>query len=205
MAKKFHPDRHHSPYLREVHGLLEELFGKITDAYTILSSPLDRSRYDDRIRAGGPAAWAAVGGVAVPDEASESTRRRAAEEWYREGKRHFDEMHYFDAIQCLREAVRLSPKKTYHKLLAQALMQNPKWLREAQEQFRLALKYDQFDAECYLGLGEIYEREGMSTRAQKMFEQAASFDPENEKVQAKIGKRADPGGTLMKLFRKKKD
>ncbi len=55
MAKKYHPDRHHSPYLREVHGLLEELFGKITDAYAILSSPLERSRYDAKIRAGGPA------------------------------------------------------------------------------------------------------------------------------------------------------
>jgi curved DNA-binding protein CbpA len=205
MAKKYHPDRHHSPYLREVHGLLEELFGKITDAYSILSSPLDRNRYDAKIRAEGPAAVAAVGGVSVSDEANETTRRRAAEEWYKEGKRHFDEMHFFDAIQCLREAVRLSPKKPYHKLLAQALMKNPKWLREAEEQFRLALKYDQFDPECYLGLGDIYESEGMSTRAQKMYEQAASFDPENEKVQSRMGKRLDPSSALMKLFRRKKE
>ncbi len=41
-------------------------------------------------------------------------------------------------------------------------MKNPKWLREAEEQFRLALKYDQFDAECYVGLGDIYETEGMT-------------------------------------------
>ncbi|HJS74827.1 MAG TPA: hypothetical protein VJ921_11115, partial [Vicinamibacteria bacterium] len=200
-----HPDRHHSPYLREVHGLLEELFGKITDAYTILSSPAERNRYDARIRTEGPAAVAAVGGVAVSDDANEATRRRAAEDWYKEGKRHFDEMHYFDAIQCLREAVRLSPRKPYHKLLAQALMKNPKWLREAEEQFRLAIKHDQFDAECYLGLGDIYESEGMSTRAQKMYEQAASFDPENEKVQSKLGKRLDAGRTLSKLFRRKKE
>ncbi len=205
MAKKYHPDRHHSPYLRDVHGLLEELFGKITDAYQMLSSPLERNRYDAKIRAEGPAAVVAVGGTPTSEEANEAARRRAAEERYKEGKRHFDEMHFFDAIQCLREAVRLFPKKNYHKLLGQALMKNPKWLRDAEEQFRLALKIDQFDAECYLGLGDIYESEGMKSRAQKMYEQAATYDPENEAVQNKIGKRGAPGGALKKLFGRKKE
>jgi curved DNA-binding protein CbpA len=205
MAKKYHPDRHHSPHLRDVHGLLEELFGKITDAYQVLSSPLEKNRYDSKIRAEGPAAVAGGSGTSA-DEASESARKRAADERYKEGKRHFDEMHFFDAIQCLREAVRLYPKKNYHKLLGQALMKNPKWLREAEEQFRFALKMDQFDAECYVGLGEIYESEGMSTRAQKMFEQAATYDPENESVHKKIGdKRSQGMGTLKKLFGRKKE
>ncbi len=203
MAKKYHPDRHHSPYLRGVHGLLEELFGKITDAYQVLSSPLERSRYDERIRSEGAAAVANAGGVPATEEVSEGAKRRAAEDWYKEGKRHFDEMHFFDAIQCLREAARLHPKKNTHKLLAQALTKNPKWLREAEEQYRLALKFDPFDAECYLGLGDIYETEGMSTRAQKMFEQAASYQPENEAVQARMGKRPAASGALKKLFRRK--
>jgi tetratricopeptide (TPR) repeat protein len=203
MAKKYHPDRHHSPHLRDVHGLLEELFGKITDAYQMLSSPLERNRYDAKIRAEGPAAVAAVGGAPASEQANEAARKRAAEERYREGKRHFDEMHFFDAIQCLREAVRLYPTKNGHKLLGQALMKNPKWLREAEEQYRLALKLDQFDAECYVGLGDIYEAEGMGTRAQKMYEQAATYDPENETVQKKLGKRGSEGGALKKLFGRK--
>lgn len=205
MAKKYHPDRHHSPHLRDVHGLLEELFGKITDAYQVLSSPLERNRYDAKIRAEGPASVAGGSGPSA-EEASESARKRAADERYKEGKRHFDEMHFFDAIQCLREAVRLYPRKNYHKLLAQALMKNPKWLREAEEQFRFALKMDQFDPECYVGLGEIYESEGMTTRAQKMYEQAATYDPENEMVQKKIGEKRPQGmGTLKKLFGRKKE
>jgi hypothetical protein len=205
MAKKYHPDRHHSPHLRDVHGLLEELFGKITDAYQMLSSPLERNRYDAKIRAEGPAAVAAVGGSPASEQANEAARKRAADERYREGKRHFDEMHFFDAIQCLREAVRLYPTKNGHKLLGQALMKNPKWLREAEEQYRLALKLDQFDAECYVGLGDIYEAEGMGTRAQKMYEQAATYDPENETVQKKLGKRGSEGGALKKLFGRRKE
>jgi curved DNA-binding protein CbpA len=207
MAKKYHPDRHHSPHLRNIHGLLEELFGKITAAYQTLSSPLEKNRYDSKIRAETQAGAAAsgAGGAAAPDDASESAKKRAAEERYKEGKRHFEEMHFFDAIQCLREAVRLYPKKGYHKLLAQALMKNPMWLRDAEEQFRLALKMDQFDAECYLGLGEIYESEGMTTRAQKMFEQAATYDPENEAVQNKVGDRKGGTSALKKLFGRKKE
>ncbi len=204
MAKKYHPDRHHSPYLRGVHGLLEELFGKITEAYQILSTPLERSRYDAGHRSQGPAPAGADVGIPVTEEANEGSRQRAAEEWYREGKRHFDEMLFFDAIQCLREAVRLFPKKSYHKLLAQALTKNPKWLREAEEQYRLALKLDPFDAECYVGLGHIYESEGMNTRAQKMYEQAATYDPENETVQGKLGKHRTASGALKKLLRRKK-
>jgi Tfp pilus assembly protein PilF len=84
-------------------------------------------------------------------------------------------------------------------------MKNPKWLREAEEQFRLALKIDQFDADCYVGLGDIYDSEGMSTRAQKMYEQAATYDPENETVQNKMGKRGATGGALKKLFGRKKE
>jgi hypothetical protein len=206
MAKRYHPDRHHSPHLRDVHGLLEELFGKITGAYQTLASPIERNQYDARIRPEGEAVTTGAP-VAVGDEISEGARRRSAEELYQDGRRRFDEMHFFDAIQCLREAIRLHPKKDYHKLLAQALMKNPKWLREAEEHFRLALKMDPFDAECYLGLGEIYENEGMTTRAQKMYEQAATYDPESEGVQRKLGARRGAAGVgaLKKLFSRKKD
>ena len=108
-----------------------------------------------------------------------------------EGKAHYDEMHFFDAIQSLREAIRLYPKKSYHKLLAYALMKNPLWAKEAEEQFRQALQMDQFDVECLLGLGQIYEDKGMTTRAQKMYEQAANYDPENEEIQAKVASKKE--------------
>jgi Tfp pilus assembly protein PilF len=66
---------------------------------------------------------------------------------------------------------------------------------------------DPFDAECYLGLGEIYESEGMATRAQKMYEQAATYNPESESVQKKLGPRRGIAGVgaLKKLFNRKKD
>ncbi len=210
MAKKYHPDRHHSPHLRDVHGLLEELFFKITHAYQTLSSPLERNRYDASIRSkgsGGEGGTQDEERTRMAVSASEAARERSADEQFNEGKRHYDEMHFFDAIQSLREAVRLYPKKAYHKLLAQALAKNPKWVKEAEEQFRLALDLDQFDPECYLGLGEIYDTAGMTTRAQKMYEQALTYDPENPAIREKLGEDHSGStlGGIKKIFSRKKE
>ena len=207
MAKKYHPDRHHSPNLRDVHGLLEELFSKITHAYQTLSSTADRHRYDQTLKHG-DGADASAGDEQTAkkaDQASEAALKRQAAERYAEGKTHFDEMHFFDAIQSLREAIRLYPKNLYHKLLAQALMKNPLWAKEAEEHFRAALKLDQFDAESALGLGQIYEDKGMMMRAQKMYEQAATYDSENEEVQKKLGtqKESSSLGGFKRFFGRK--
>ena len=204
MAKKYHPDRHHSAHLSEVHGLLEELFSKVTHAYQTLSSTADRHRYDQTLKHGdGEEASAANSdgdNARKAEHVSQAALKRQAEQLYGEGKRHVDEMHFFDAIQSLREAIRLYPKKSFHKLLAHSLMKNPLWAKEAEEQFRLALQMDQFDAECLFGLGQIYEDRGMTTRAQKMYEQAATYDPENEEIQAKVGsKKGEASGGLSGL------
>jgi len=212
MAKKYHPDRHHSPHLSEVHGLLEELFSKVTHAYQTLSSTADRHRYDQTLKHGDADEPSAAGSdednSRKAERASGTALKRQAEQLFGEGKRHYDEMHFFDAIQSLREAIRLYPKKGHHKLLALALMKNPLWAKEAEEQFRLALQMDQFDAECLFGLVQIYEDRGMTTRSQKMYEQAATYDPENEEIQAKVASKASDSGRgldgLRKIFGRKK-
>ena len=212
MAKKYHPDRHHSPHLSEVHGLLEELFSKVTHAYQTLSSTADRHRYDQTLKHGDADEPSAAGSdednSRKAERASGAALKRQAEQLFGEGKRHYDEMHFFDAIQSLREAIRLYPKKGHHKLLALALMKNPLWAKEAEEQFRLALQMDQFDAECLFGLVQIYEDRGMTTRSQKMYEQAATYDPENEEIQAKVASKASDSGRgldgLRKIFGRKK-
>ncbi|MGH9462267.1 MAG: DUF4388 domain-containing protein [Vicinamibacteria bacterium] len=217
MAKRYHPDRHHSPFLHDVHGQLEELFLKVQQAYQKLSDPLSRRRYDSSLRTeaprgevpstGPPPGAPTTPGNAAPAEAQRPTDKMA-EAQYREGKRHFTEMRFFDAIQCLREAVRLAPEKGhYHKLLAQALVKNPHWKKEAEEHFQKALESDQFDPEVFVGLGEIYEAAGMSSRAQKMFAQALNYDPSNEiareKVEANKPKGAMEG--FKDMLRRKKD
>ncbi len=136
-----------------------------------------------------------------------SSTEKTAEIRYREGKRFFDEQKYFDAIQCLREAVRLDPSKgRYHKKLALALVKNPQWAKEAEEHFRKALEKDEFDTESLMSLGEIYEASGMTTRAKKMYQRAYNYGSTNREVQEKLfGKKRGAMEGLKRFLRRKKD
>jgi DnaJ-domain-containing protein 1 len=201
MAKKYHPDRHHSPHLRDIHDVLEELFARISDAYHILADPIARSEYDSRLKSVGNrgAQTTRKAPVTTPPPGSEEdpatvNRRNAAERHYVEAQRLYDRVQFFDAIRCLREAIRLAPAPKYRKLLGQALMKNPNWVREAEEQFRMVLDDNPFDTDCLIGLGEIYEQAGMTHRAQTLFERAASSDPDNAVAQQKLDANR-PGNT----------
>lgn len=208
MAKKYHPDRHHSPYLQDIHGLLEELFMKITDAYELLGNPLERRRYDSSLRTEAPRGEGAYAGPAAPGPPGPDPHEKMAEIRYREGKRHFTEMHYYDAIQSLREAVKLAPNKgSYHRLLAQSLVKNPHWRKEAEEHFQRAVEIDHFDAESYIGLAEIYEAAGMATRAQKMWQAVLDTDSQNELAKEKLYGKKKPSAVegLKGFLRRKKE
>jgi curved DNA-binding protein CbpA len=234
-VKKYHPDRHHSHHFRDLRVALEQIFNEVQSAHDTLSDPFARRRYDATLRkeaprGGGasPSAAAQKGAADRTAAAQEDADRKAAaqrgaaqkapvstpsrsddtaKECYMQGKRHFDTGNMFDAIQCLREAVRLSPSKpSYRKLLAQALVKNPRWRGEAQNHFQKVLDADPCDAECYLGLGEIYAAAGMTTRAQRMFDAALKSDPSNKAAKEKVG--ADKGSGvrdgLRKMLRLKK-
>jgi tetratricopeptide (TPR) repeat protein len=206
LVKKYHPDRHHSPHLKEMRGLLEELLGKMTSAFEILKEPAERERYDSRIlkrsSPGSP-------GEATPSEDQESkgespvNPQELAENHFQEGHRRYDDMAYFDAIQCFREATRLDPKKgKYHRYLALSLAQNPKWKKEAEEHFQTAIELDAFDVESYQGLVAIYEAMGMKTRLLKTCEKLLGVDPENALAREKLpGNKT--GKRLKGLFKKK--
>jgi len=203
-VKLYHPDRHHSPYFRDLRGQLDALFSKIQNAYSVLSDPFTRRRYDSSLRTEAPRGEGAS--PAPKTRISEPSRsEKTARDRYKEGKRYFEMGNYFDAIQCLREAVRLGPSKlAYRKLLAQALIKNPRWIGEAANHFQEVLEADPLDAECYLGLGEIYTAAGMTTRAQRMFAQALKCDPDNEVSQEKTGKGGSVTRGLKKMLRLKK-
>jgi tetratricopeptide (TPR) repeat protein len=201
MVKKYHPDRHHSPHFEDLHGLLEDLMVKVTAAHQLLSTPADRTQYDRTLRSN-EASSGQSPFVDDPDVTT-ATPKEMAEKHYREGKRLFNEMAYFDAIQCLQEAVRLEPKKaSYHKLLADCLSKNPHWRKDAESHFLKALNLDGSDVECYLGLATIYDELGLTTRSQNTYRKILELDPDNELAQMKVHGKKKSGG-LMGLLRKK--
>ncbi len=207
LAKKFHPDRHHYRQMPAVRERLEELFLIFTEAYHALSNPGKRRRYDGKLQqkkvTERPTPKPAVSkptSKSAPEPTSTRSPEAMAENWFQKGKDHYYKASYFTAVQCLREAVRLDPEKSsYRKLLARALTKNPKWRKEAESHYRHALKKDQFDLECYLGLAEIYEVSSLHSRAMKMYQIVLGFDPDNKVAGAKLYDKSKKTGGLRKL------
>jgi curved DNA-binding protein CbpA len=184
MARKYHPDRHHLPHMRDVQGVLDAIFARVTAAYEELSDPGSRRRYDGARHQKARAIAETSRETAAPGPAPSPYTvppEVIAERHFQQGYAHFERTEYFDAIQCLRESVRMMPgEPRYHKLLARALSRNPKWRKEAEQHFLVALKADEFDIECLLGLAENYENENLKIRATKMYERILAYDPDNE-------------------------
>jgi tetratricopeptide (TPR) repeat protein len=174
---------------------------KVTAAYRLLSTPADRTEYDKTLRSKEASSGQSIF-VDDPDLTT-ATPEEIAEKHYREGTRLFNEMAYFDAIQCLQEAVRICPDKAaYHKLLAKSLSQNPNWRKDAESHFLKAIELDSTDAESYVGLAIIYDDLGLSTRSQNTWKKILELEPDNEIAFARAqGKKK--GGGLMSLLRKK--
>ncbi len=202
MVKKYHPDRHHSPHFEDLHGLLEDLMVKVTAAYQLLSKPADRMQYDTTLRSNGASSSGPSPFVDDPD-VTKTTPEEIAEKHYREGNRLFNEMAYFDAIQCLQEAVRLNANKaSYHKLLGKSLSKNPNWRKDAESHFLKSLELDASDVECYVGLAVIYDELGLSARLQNTWRKILELEPDNEVAYAKVHGKKKSGG-LMGLLRKR--
>ncbi len=212
MAKRYHPDLHHTPALKKVHGLLEELFVKIQRAYECLSDDKEREYYDLHL----PKCASSTAKEKeppppveeVPEETSSSKSTYIppdpsvlAERQYRAAKAHYSEMSYYDAISCARDAIRYVPDKAaYHKLLAQALAKNPKWNKQAEEHFKTAIKLDAYDTETQLCLAMLYEGNGMNARALKIYEKVLDYDPDNKVAYEKVkGEPNDSATALGKL------
>ena len=184
MVKRYHPDRLRSMHLSYLRGDLEEILSKLNEAHKILTNALERRRFDNSLRT------EAVRGEDLsprdflhkkPEKRSPFSVEHIAARYYREAKRHFRDMHFHETTELMEEAVRFEPSKaSYHKLLALALAKNPMWRRRSEEHFQAALEIDAFDVECLVGLGELYEEAGMTSRTRTMFARALKLDPASE-------------------------
>ncbi len=194
LAKKYHPDRHCSRGTEAPQDQLAEILATLAEAYDVLSNPQKRLLYDHKLSQREGHDPALIGTIQTSSDALAATKYRAAQGSYQAKD-------YHEAVQNLREAVRLNPTKiAYHKLLGQALTKNPKWRKQAETHLRRVLDAEPYDTDCYLELATIYEEGRLTTRARQMYEQVASLDPDHELALRKLGFEGEVGKTA--FFRK---
>jgi curved DNA-binding protein CbpA len=218
LTKRLHPDHRAGLKLDDADGILDALYLRVKEAYEILSSETERRRYDfalsqkaerqaraQETAAANPAPKGRAQGpspVPAPDPDSRRTftAQQTARIHYGNGERYFGDGRYHEAIEELRAAVRLDPSRApYHRALGRALAKNPKWRKQAEDAFSKALELNRFDAESYVGLGELYHEGGLETRARKMFEEALAVDPDNVQALERLASERNEGTAFGKL------
>lgn len=213
LAKKYHPDRYHQSAVADLKSALDTIFSTLAQAYDTLKVPATRCSYDAKALRPEPSSGTAAEKPAqgASSGASGTAHQKLAEMNYRQGRGHYEHRDYWSAIQALRQSVRLEPQNArYRYWLGLSLSRNTKWRREAEEHFLKAIELEQFTADHYIGLGQLYKEAGMQKRAENQFRQALQVAPENkaarEALDALLGaqKKETKGlGALKELFKRK--
>ena len=190
LAKKFHPDK----FTREdMKAKAEKVFAHITEAYSTLSNSETRTKYDEdqAIRKGPHAQEKRVDGGDM------------AHMNFKHGREMFDKGKLGEAISFLQNACDQDPSKAEHfHYLALAQSRNPRWKKDAEENFLKALERDPTNADIYAQLGSLYAKGGLHSKARDMFKKALQWDPASQ--EALDGLAQEDGGRkgILGMFKK---
>jgi len=179
MAKRFHPDKFMRDDLKQK---AEKVFAHITEAYSTLSTVPTRAKYDEDMSMRRPK------GAEKSMDSHEMARLN-----FKHGKEQFDKGRPGEAVGFFQNACDQDPAKAdYFYWLAKAQSRNPRWKKDAEENFLKAIQIDPSNGSYYADLGALYARGGVQTKARDMFKKALQWDPGN--IVAEEGLAALDGG-----------
>lgn len=99
---------------------------------------------------------------------------------FKRAKRALKERDFWSAIELCRRAIELdddNEPERYH-VLGAALAENPRWRKDAEKNFKIAHKLEPWEPRYLVSLGQLYQREGLHERAERMFDQVRTLDPD---------------------------
>lgn len=102
------------------------------------------------------------------------------ERLFKRAKRAMKEQDYWSAIELCRQAIELDDDNDparYH-FLGRALSENPKWRQDAEQNLKIAHKLEPWEPRYLLSLAQLYQKEGLAERAERIFDQVRTLDPD---------------------------
>jgi curved DNA-binding protein CbpA len=190
LARRFHPDKFRDDALK---AKAEQVFGRITEAYSTLSVQEARSRYDGEraSRDHRPADKQGETGV-------------LARENFRRGKEEMEHGRFNEALVFLMHACEQDPNRAeYFEYLGATQAKNPRLRRQAEESLLHSLALSPTSAGPYLHLGSLYERSGHHDKSREMYKKALEWDPDNEEARQALGQEHGPRKGFLGLFSRK--
>ncbi len=182
LAKRFHPDVHHDPALSDLREQLDEIFGRLGEAYEVLCSPHLRARYEKLLAE-------QVAAPRAPVRRDGAEEAALAAEAIERGAESIAQERYSEAIQQLEPAIsraRGEARSRGRVLLARAYAENPNWVKQGEELLLSVLLEEPENDEALLLLARIYGGLGLRSRAVAMLSRVIDRSPEHAEARGLI-------------------
>mgnify|MGYP001818261703 FL=1 len=183
-----HPDR----FSGDARAKAEERFQEITEAFNVLSRPESREKYDEDLAQGQP------GGSGAAMDPKENARRLAAK-----GAQTMREGNLTDALSELKTALDHDGNcSRAHYFMGVGLSKVSGREKDALRHLEQATTLEPGNAVMLAEAAKVAFNVGMSARAQRLAEEALSFDPTNSKATKLISEinAAESGSSGEGLF-----
>ncbi len=173
LAKELHPDRFQKQSMEEVRPLMEDLFARISEAYSTLTNGKAREKYEEEVFGDGDAIHTTEGEIADKGTIAKGN--------FIKGKKLFEEGKYNEALKFLSNAVALDATRwEYFLQFGLTLAKNPLMRSEAIKIFKKVIVLNPTSAEAYLELGILYRKIGNLDEAKHMLKSALQWEPNNQ-------------------------
>ena len=175
LVRLFHPDGQHSPALRDLRDKLEDVFQRVSVAYEVLSHPRRRLDYEGFLGRQTPQANAPP-----PEPSANVPAGWSAERAIEDAEHMLDEGKSWEAVGLLYGALPFAHGRVRQRmrlLRAKVYLKHGGWMRQAEEELRLALQEDE-NAEAHYLLGTLFQSEGLLRRAAAHYRQALVLRPD---------------------------
>ncbi len=171
LMKRYHPDRFTGKQYAEISGMLDEIVSRLTEAFQILKDEDSRKAYDMKLKKQ----------EKEPPREAEGRRTSRSEIAFRDALFYVSQGRFSEAIEMLNRCIQLNPDDArFYLELGKLQMDNPMWIKRAEQNLQKALELNAGLLEGYELLGQLCVKSGRKESAAKFFAGALTLDPENK-------------------------
>jgi curved DNA-binding protein CbpA len=184
LARRYHPDSHHDPALRDLRDRLHGAFVRVCEAWETLRQPDKAGAYAAAL-ARAPRGRGEPGpepAVSEEDRRQQEAVLQQAEERLREGRQ-------WEAVGLLQALIPLSRGRIRSRArlrLAQAQLRKADTVREAEKELRALVQEEAENVDARMALAEFCLEHGHKRRARHLLEEVLTIRPGHRQAAAQL-------------------
>ena len=179
MALDYHPDRFGKEVGESDRQVVEDLFARISGAFSTLSSDEKRKEYDEKLRSGAL--------LLEKQEKAPVDKKQLARESFDKARALLAGGDRSRALGFLEHAVDTDQDNwDYRMALGKFFLGDGRLRRKAEPQFLEAIRIDQSKADAYWQLGVLYKAAGVKSRAIQKLREGLNWDPAHAGIKKEL-------------------